>query len=436
MKTITFYNEFTIADAAQQPETIFRALNSIIGNRRIIIYGAAHIGKTLIRCLQKLDLDVAHIIDRDYSNIVSICGRTVEMPDILHSVAADTNRFIIIVAVSERTSLSISSDLEKTGLDYLVVTNGQHITDCVQSAICADNHKNGMDVSHAFCSDCSILDNICPVLRNRGLDLLTDDIKDDGEMKCKNMTMIGYILGNVCTLNCKHCCESVHLFSAEQRAFVNADAVIMDIKRLSDVCKCITIAEFVGGEPFSHPELSKIISKTLSIRNIAYLRVFTNGTVLPNEDLLKTLSNPRVAVYISNYTGMMTDKMSRILSQTKESLTENKISFAYGGNKKWFEFSSYSYRDDSIEELSMRFNECFLHNCNRLHDGTLYVCPHHYAGTRLGIIPESNTVRIHELNDSELKKALDEFKQMTYTEACKFCDMPYNAPIIIPGNQK
>lgn len=432
MKIERIFEDISLEDVINIPEDIISKFRNCVCGKKVIIYGAALIGSVLYRCLCKLGIEVACIVDRDAERIGNIDGFAVEIPDDLPSLIDKTKEYVIIFAVSERTAITISNDFTKIGIECFAITNGQKVVDCLQSAICTINHKQGMDVSYAYCGDCSILDNVCTVLRLRAKDEVKCSLETS---KSQRTTMIGYALSNVCTLNCKFCCESIPLHEKGNRHFVETETVIKDIFRVAEASECITIIEFIGGEPFLHKGLPKIIDACLTIPNAAYIHIFTNGTVVPQAELTKALQNQRVSVYISNYTGFLTEMQEKAINETKQILTKNGVLFLYGGEKKWFDFSEYTFHNDSDDLLSKRFNSCFLHNCNRLHNGILYVCPHHYAGTNLGKLKESNTVHIHKLSDDELVNALDNFKQMPFVEACRYCSMPDNAKVIMPANQ-
>ncbi|GHT01173.1 hypothetical protein AGMMS50276_28650 [Synergistales bacterium] len=419
----------SLGDIAANPGMALTQIREQIGERKLVIYGGALIGRVLLNCLLKIDIEPTFIVDRDARRINNVDGFALSTPDVLRSLQG--SEYIIILAVSERTSAYVLTDLERLGEGFTLLQNGQKIADCLQVAICSLNHKRGEDVSHAYCGDCSILDSICPVLRLRAKDEIG---YSEDKTKSKRTVTIGYLLGNVCTLDCKFCFESVPLYCKDEREFVNTATVIDDIERIAGVSECLTFVEFIGGEPFLHKGLPEIISACSAIPNIAYIHVFTNGTVPPSDELLVAMKSSKASVYVSNYTGFLTEAQSAQVKRTKKMLADNGILYMYGGEKKWFDMSNYESHNETQQELEHRYAECMTHNCNRLHDGILYVCPHHYAGTRLGKIPDANTVHIHEFGDAELAVELDKFKQIPYSEACRYCDMPYNAPIVMAGD--
>jgi len=433
MKNESIFINIDLDAASETPVDVISTFKNKLRDRDVIIYGTGIVGVTLYRALKYMEIPIKLLVDRNAAEILEVDGFPVCMPDTLKRLD-NTGDCVLIVAASLKPAESIIADLKAFGLQINIIENGEKVAQVLQCAICSLRINKYKNIKHAFCSDCCILDNICPSLRKYGMNLIKFKQGEESGLKTKKVTMIGYALGNVCTLNCSHCCESIPLCPKEKRRFVDTKTVIEDIERLASAAEFVTLTEFIGGEPFLHSGLPDIIHSALKIPNAAFIRIFTNGTILPSVELLEALKNPQVAVYISNYTGMLSDKQTELLAKTKQILTENAVSFIYGGYKKWFDFSSFEFRKESDEELSRRFNACFLHNCNRLHKGILYACPHHYAGVTLGIInDDENTVHINDLAGNELAEALNKFKKLPFVNACKYCRMPFDAPMILAG---
>jgi organic radical activating enzyme len=433
METIRLLDRIGLGETLTRTDDILRQFKEELGGRKLIIYGASVIGASAYRVMRELGVDVMYIVDRDADELDDIDGFKVRKPESLAEIS-DLQNYLVLIAASRVTSKSVLSDMAAGGYAFTAVENGEDVTNVLQCAVCAIRHKEGRDGKLADCGICSVLDNQCPVFRKRGEDVIGAAFKDD-KKRSKRNAMIGYPLGKVCTLNCRHCCESLPLYSGRQRSFVDTETVKRDIERLASACEYITKVEFIGGEPFLHPGLEEIVQETLEIGNVAFVQIFTNGTVQPSDKLCEIFANERTAVHISDYSSVLTDVQKRRVELTKETLSKRGVSYALGAGKKWFDFSSFEYRDDDDTELSKSYSACFLHHCNRLCDGVLYVCPHHYAGVGLGYIdPCSDTVRIHELEEEELAEALDRFKTMDFAEACRYCKMPWDAPVI-PGGE-
>jgi organic radical activating enzyme len=433
MNIVTLLADYKLEDAIANTDTIFEHFKSSFANRNLIIYGASVIGISVYRAVCELGIKTEYIVDQDADKLGNIDGFAISKPDLLPDL---NNACIVFIAASVVTTRSILSNLPTLPENSVVVTNGEHAANLLQCAVCAKRNREGRDCELVECGICSVLDNHCPVFRKRGEDVI-GALPYSEKRKSKTNTMIGYVLGKVCSLNCKHCCESIPLYPKERRKFMDAKTVIKDIEQLASACEHITKVELIGGEPFLHPHLASIIARTLSIKNVAFVQVFTNGTIVPSKDLCNVLANKRVAVHISDYSHILTDEQKAKIERTKETLSQSKVPFVMGTGKKWFDFSSFDFRDDDETKLRERYNACFLHWCNRLCEGVLYVCPHHYAGTGLGYIDKQNdTVHIHELDEDELVDAIDRFKTLEFSEACRHCKMPWDAPVIFGAEQE
>jgi hypothetical protein len=61
---------------------------------------------------------------------------------------------------------------------------------------------------------------------------------------------------------------------------------------------------------------------------------------------------------------------------------------------------------------------------------------HQYAGAVLGRIPGNNdTVYIHEHERDLLTNELERFCEADSIEACKYCALPFDAPMVTAGIQ-
>jgi organic radical activating enzyme len=432
MKTITMLESVQLEDTLSNSTNILEQFKAEIGNKAIVLYGASMIGVAAYRSLTELGFRIANIFDRNAEQIKNIDGFPVNTPNLLSEITDET---LVYISASSVTSKFILSDISGLGNNFTVTLNGEHVTEILQSVMCAKRRENNRNGKLSECGICGVLDNHCPVFRKRGEDII-GSIDNNGQVKSKLNSMIGYTLGKICSLNCKHCCESIPLYSREQRKFIPYDVVINDINRLASVCEYITKVEFIGGEPFMHPKLADIISSVLKIKNVAFVQIFTNGTIIPKDELCQLFANERLAIHISEYSHVTTPQQKIKLEQTKALFDKHKVDYVVGSGKKWLDFSSYEYRDDDSSLLKKRYEACFLHWCNRLSEGELFVCPHHYAGVNLGYIKrQQDVIRIHELNEEELASAIDVFKSIEYSEACKYCKMPWDAPVIYGAEQ-
>jgi MoaA/NifB/PqqE/SkfB family radical SAM enzyme len=249
------------------------------------------------------------------------------------------------------------------------------------------------------------------------------------------ITLIGCILGSICSLKCKHCVEHVPYIAKENKRFIPKETILRDIQTLAAACEFVAVLDLVGGEPFLHPELPEIVSEVRKISNIGIVNVFTNGTIMPDKALLESLTMDFCTVDLSNYSKNLSVQQRERIINTEKTLVDAGVTMFRAKNFSWFDTLSFEKNDDSEELLKERYGKCGLRDCYRLYDGKLFRCLHHYAGYVTGNIPLDNSVvNVHEDNET-LVERLNTFVSLPYIEACRYCNMPYKAQSVSSGIQ-
>lgn len=413
-------------------EEMIKELKKALAGENIILWGAGTVGRVFYLLLKELEISVEYVVD--------VKGGEISFLDGIEVLSIDDNRLkeklqdsLIIATVNRNLYEDVKKDILNVKGNLAGVVCGHSIHMVAQGALCMSKACDiDKVINLANCYECTNLDNTCMSL-NKYLKRI-NGFKDE-DKGTKAVKMIGYALSNICTLRCKNCCELVPYMPIESRHFVSGKNVIKDILKLSEACNFLTLLEFIGGEPFLHPDLVMILRKVITIKNIGIIHIFTNGTVVPGDELCEVLRNDRITVYLSNYQATLEENFIHKIEETEEKLKRFGVNYFFGKKQSWMDFSSYDLVK-SDNELNQSFEDCFLHNCNRLQDGILYVCPHQYAGIKLGKLKEAGeTIHIYDYTDVELGEKLEELKQWKAIDACRYCTMPYRAKTVISGEQ-
>lgn len=113
---------------------------------------------------------------------------------------------------------------------------------------------------------------------------------------------VEYVVTTRCTMNCEHCNTFVPYFNEKTHLTkVSFEEFKEDVDKLLCAVDFIYSFGFVGGEPTLNRELDKMIAYAVSKNKIKHVFLATNCTVIPNDRLLRVLSNRKCAVQISDY---------------------------------------------------------------------------------------------------------------------------------------
>lgn len=151
----------------------------------------------------------------------------------------------------------------------------------------------------AECLDCGAETELCPIYQEY-LRRIAPGWKVLAKEPSRKFDWFGYIMGQYCSLKCQDCCEHVPYF--DHPVFSKCEDILSDCSKLAASSEFIRYIELIGGEPFLHPRFKQVLEGLLRIENVGYIKIFTNGTVVPKEEVLEVLRNPRIVINLSNYT--------------------------------------------------------------------------------------------------------------------------------------
>jgi len=198
--------------------------------------------------------------------------------------------------------------------------------------------------------------------------------------KLDNIPFLVFISGQACTLKCKYCGNFSPYFSLggggdnNKYSFYDHKKICNDIKRIT---KRISISkiQIQGGEFFLHKNAKEILVDINKNEKISEIVISTNGTIIPNKDILSLLSNnKKITIRISNYKCIGKEKIDAL----KEILTLHNINYwifnFFGNDSKWIKFqglSAYRLNESDVESY---YKNCPFKNCLTLENGYISRC--------------------------------------------------------------
>lgn len=228
-----------------------------------------------------------------------------------------------------------------------------------------------------------------------------------------------------CTLNCKNCNMFIPSHKIkEDLSFSNLQETIDNMfKNIDKVLRLILL----GGEPFLHKDIDRIIKYIMDnyCHNIVSIEIVTNGTIIPNNDILSTIKKYNVSIAISDYTCSV--NYSEKIKLFEEKLNIYNIEYEIRKSPIWadflFPYSKFYIDNNNIREHMLNCSPTF----KGINDSKFYYCHLVWSAVKAGLIKENNTdyINLNKKLENEEKLKLLQFSlgimDNDYISLCRLC---------------
>lgn len=233
-----------------------------------------------------------------------------------------------------------------------------------------------------------------------------------------------------CTLKCRKCAHAC--FAVDNRTVEDMPLEMVFQSADAFFSKADFVRDFVliGGEPLLYQRLPEAISYIGERyrKQIGKLYITTNGTVLPNEDVLKMCKKYDLIVNISNYSAELPhlkDHYKRLTGL----LERNGVECLLGKEDRiWMDYGfDFVDRRGTPEELIQVFDACKT-PCREVRGNRLYYCVMaRSVSENLGFhVGQDDYLDLTALTGENGKKVLTEFtlgySQKGYLDMCNHCN--------------
>ena len=233
-------------------------------------------------------------------------------------------------------------------------------------------------------------------------------------LQFRKLHFVEMIVTTKCNLRCMNCSNLIPEIQ-HKAEHVPFDIFKRDFDMLMSNFDYIYCLQIHGGEPLLHPEIDKILAYVLKSKNkIWIIKIITNGTVLPSQNLLNVISRQNVMVGASNYkiNEGLRDKLRTIYAT-------NHVFFMQFAEKQWNIFKKPEKETFSIRELKSKYEKCLNNIYPSYKNKKLYLC------SRLAnIVTQKDNIEDDgiELSFSSKKGAI-KFLKKDYSINCKYCQI-------------
>ena len=248
---------------------------------------------------------------------------------------------------------------------------------------------------------------------------------------------VDIIITERCSLKCRDCSNLAQYYKNPKNC--NIKKLIESIDAFCSIIDEVNEFRVIGAEPFMNKEYHLIIKRLTDEPKVKKIVIYTNGTIVPEEDKIKYLNNKKVLFIITDY-----GKLSRNLKNLTQKLSSNNIAFYVHKAKGWTDCAKIGRHHRNIEDQKEIFKSCCAKNTITISDGKLYRCPFAANAARLRAVPDYNNDYVNFLQESrkaidvyDMKKKFRSFLlEKDFLEVCDYCNgRSFGDPEITPAIQ-
>ena len=227
-----------------------------------------------------------------------------------------------------------------------------------------------------------------------------------------------------CSMKCKCCSNMMQYY--DKPCDIDKNTVINDLKRVLELVEWIDEVLIIGGEPFMYKDLGYVLNEIEKFfwgveNKIGRIELVTNGTIVPNVEVLDELSRCNVMISISNYG----EKSKNLLPLINE-LCRFKIDYYVMDIPYWVYVEQYvdAKRILADEELLIKRKEgcCTLHRV--VDQGKFYLCCHIKSLDQLHAISDEAKDCYVNIYNHEAKEQIAKYLSINepLPRACSWCN--------------
>lgn len=236
-----------------------------------------------------------------------------------------------------------------------------------------------------------------------------------------------------CTMKCKDCSNLMQYYEKPRDA--DTALLVRNLEKFLDAVDYLADARIIGGEPFIVKDLNKILDFLSKSEKVGHITVYTNGTIVPREDILDSLKSDKVIVEITDY-----NEHSKRLSALQETLQQRGVKYFSHRPQNWTDSARIVKNNLSADALSQMFDSCCVNDALTILHGRIYHCPFSANGINLNAYDVTDREFIEiESYDSSFNLR-EKFKTWyfgrPFLDSCSYClGRDYMQPLVEPGVQ-
>jgi hypothetical protein len=256
--------------------------------------------------------------------------------------------------------------------------------------------------------------------------MLLKQCRETGQLRFEDelvLPLLTFVVNQKCTLKCTHCGQYINHYHPDDRINFSLERILSDIDRMFDAVDAIGYVSLIGGEPFLHPQLDRIIGHILTKRNFGVLGITTNGICEISDKCLAELDRQRTRLIFSDYTAALDEKQRALFQRNVDRVSAAGFSHTTG-QPLWATPASLrklDMPDARLKEMKASCNS--RHTCKTVQNGVYYPC-----STTAGIGSHRQAsycgdwIALDEITTpAELRDRIKTLDEMDFYASCDHC---------------
>lgn len=378
--------------------------------KQVVIWGGSYLGEAIGKYLQENSIHIKNYWDLRAETLGEVNGVACIHP---FTTEDKENTLVVFCIGNNVIRRALLKELQEKG--YKNILRGDYL---YMGAICPFDKASGIESSQCqgtMCCRSIFCQRLSNIVKSRS-----------NEKNPLHMFSITVIVNQRCSLKCKCCTSYMNEYPLEERKDIPLERICKDIDEFFDVMDSVGTVTVMGGEPFMHPDISKIIKKLLTKKNFGIVSIATSGTYPIKEEQLEGFEDPRVNVSFSNYEHAISENQKKMMYRNIELVKSKGISYTVGVTiPEWLIPSTLYDRCDTEEKMIAKKAQCVQPpRCMQIKNGKLHPCDFATALYSLNLGRyEMDYVDLDEAESKgELKEKIRAFVEQPYYRCCGHCD--------------
>jgi uncharacterized radical SAM superfamily Fe-S cluster-containing enzyme len=368
-------------------------LSDLKGKANVVVFGTGNFGKIVVQATRDCGITIEKVCDSNTSNWGTMfCGYQVVSPDELN----ENDIVLLATNISNR-------NFQRKFCESKEVKSIYNVENILRGSSWPSFYGE-LDLEWS-------LDRAQEVI-----DLYFFDIDSENETNLLKVKSLDVVLTERCSLKCVDCSNLMQYY--EKPIGAEVEVLIQTLRNFLEVVDHVSELRLIGGEPLVSKNVERVLDTIFEYSNFDKIVLYTNGTVVPKESLLKKFQDQRVWIKISDY-GPVSRKAELVASTCKSW----GINCIHEQVTEWEDVGRILFRGRTVDENKVVFGNCCVNDTLTILHGQLYACPFSAHTDNLGVLKNAEADKVNMLILENLKEKIRGiYKNKDVLVACNLCN--------------